>query len=76
VVSRLRRHAHARILRSVKRFRLCVSRRLYYSVGLSLLSVLATCGPAAAQLELTVDPTMTTGPAAAPVTIVEFSDYQ
>jgi protein-disulfide isomerase len=28
------------------------------------------------QVNLTVDPAMTRGPAGAPVTIVEFSDYQ
>lgn len=32
--------------------------------------------PAAAQVELTIDPAMVRGPADAPVTIVEFSDYQ
>jgi protein-disulfide isomerase len=31
---------------------------------------------ARAQVDLTIDPAMTRGPASAPVTIVEFSDYQ
>jgi hypothetical protein len=29
-----------------------------------------------AQVQLTLEPSMTKGPASAPVTIVEFSDYQ
>ncbi len=32
--------------------------------------------PAAAQVDLTVTPAMTRGPADAPVTIVEFSDFE
>lgn len=46
--------------------------------GLLLLAVLLglAAGPAAAQVNLTVDPIMALGPATAPVTIVEFSDYQ
>ena len=33
-------------------------------------------GPAVAQVELTVVPAMTRGPEGAPVTIVEFLDYE
>ena len=33
-------------------------------------------GPAAAQVDVTVDAARTRGPADAPVTIVEFSDYE
>jgi protein-disulfide isomerase len=48
--------------------------------GLVLVAaVLAVTGlalGAAAQVHLTVEPFMTKGPATAPVTIVEFSDYQ
>jgi hypothetical protein len=32
--------------------------------------------PAGAQIEITVDPAMAKGPVGAPVTILEFSDYQ
>jgi protein-disulfide isomerase len=32
--------------------------------------------PRAAEVEISTDPAMTRGPAAAPVTILEFSDYQ
>jgi protein-disulfide isomerase len=38
--------------------------------------MLLSPGPARAQLDLTIDPGMVKGPATAPVTIVEFSDYQ
>ena len=55
-----------------------LSPRVYYI--LPLLLVLAAGGdmPAAAvsELGLTVEPTMTKGAADAPVTIIEFSDYQ
>jgi protein-disulfide isomerase len=40
------------------------------------LAAALPAAPARAQLELTVTPAMTKGPAQAPVTIVEFSDYQ
>lgn len=40
------------------------------------LSLWATGSFAQTDATLTADPAMTRGPAAAPVTIVEFSDYQ
>ncbi len=52
------------------------------ALSLSLLVVALWAGACSAQPEtpgptkLTVDPVMTKGPAAAPVTIVEFSDYE
>jgi len=75
-------HTGASYPRSVRCVSLCLGRspRVYYrSFGmvLSLLLCLAlsTTG-ARAQVELTTHPSMTKGPAGAPVTIVEFSDYQ
>jgi hypothetical protein len=53
--------------------------RVYYSLlAPSLLALLAlVAGPRAeGQVSLTVTPAMTKGAAGAPVTIVEFSDYQ
>ena len=56
--------------------------RVYLGVALALvvLAVVAVMTPGArrarADVELTVNPAMTRGPATAPVTIVEFSDYQ
>ena len=56
------------------------SPRVYYRLffaGVALLAVLAlAASPAPAQVELTVHPSMAKGPADAPVTIIEFSDYQ
>jgi hypothetical protein len=49
-------------------------RRHLPGVLLAVLVLGAT--PAPAQVNVTVQPFMTRGPAAAPVTIVEFSDYQ
>jgi hypothetical protein len=43
---------------------------------LSLLLVAWAAAPAGAQVELTLDPGRTRGPALAPVTIVEFSDFE
>ena len=43
-------------------------------VILAVLVLGATAAPA--QVNVTVQPSMTKGPATAPVTIVEFSDYQ
>jgi protein-disulfide isomerase len=54
---------------------------VYYSsirallVPLALLAVLIA-PPAPAQVEITWSPSMVMGPSGAPVTIVEFSDYQ
>ena len=42
----------------------------------SLLLAAAFGTPAAAQVDLTVTPAMTRGPEGAPVTIVEFVDYE
>jgi hypothetical protein len=50
-----------------------------YTIHVALLvSVLVCAGSVGAQapLDLTVEPTMVKGVATAPVTIVEFSDYQ
>ena len=41
-----------------------------------LLVLACAAVPAAAQVDLTVDPVRTRGPAQAPVTIVEFSDFE
>ena len=41
-----------------------------------VLSMAALCAPAVAQVEVTVNPAMTRGPERAPVTIVEFSDFE
>jgi len=54
---------------------------VYYSwigVTLSLLTLSVAAFPARAfaQVELTWSPSMVKGPPAAPVTIIEFSDYQ
>jgi protein-disulfide isomerase len=55
---------------------------VYLGVGflLVLLAFVALMTPGAprarADVDLTVNPVMTRGPAGAPVTIVEFSDYQ
>lgn len=54
--------------------------RVYYNRSLVIaalaLAVLAFPRDIGAQIELTVYAAMVKGPAAAPVTIVEFSDYQ
>lgn len=47
---------------------------MYYI--LLLASVLLLAAPARGQVEITLDPAMTKGAAGAPVTILEFSDYQ
>ena len=56
------------------------SPRVYYrsfSVVLALLLAFTLgASRAQAQVELTVHPSMSRGPSGAPVTIVEFSDYQ
>jgi protein-disulfide isomerase len=38
--------------------------------------VLLAASPAPAEVEITFDPAMVRGPADAPVTIIEFADYQ
>lgn len=54
------------------------SARVYTTVvALALaLALTVSVSVAAAQPRLTIEPTMTKGPATAPVTIVEFSDFQ
>ena len=41
-----------------------------------LVSIVGFTIASAAPVRVTVDPTMVKGPATAPVTIIEFSDYQ
>ena len=48
--------------------------RVYTIVLVSILGLTIT--GAASPIRITIEPTMTKGPASAPVTIVEFSDYQ
>jgi protein-disulfide isomerase len=43
---------------------------------LGLLALLASSAGAQTPADLTIEPLMVKGPATAPVTIVEFSDYQ
>jgi hypothetical protein len=70
--------------RSVKSRSRCAGRspRVYYNrstwmTGALLALVLALATPRVfAQVELTWSPSMVKGPSSAPVTIVEFSDYQ
>ena len=56
------------------------SARVYYRLfcAVSLLLVVLALGAASApaQVELTPHPSMVKGPPGAPVTIIEFSDYQ
>ena len=52
------------------------SARVYTILLGCALALALGAGRAPAQVELTVMPFMTKGPADAPVTIVEFSDYQ
>lgn len=47
-----------------------------YYISLLLLAAVTAASGVEAQVDLTVAPTMTKGPSDAPVTIVEFSDYQ
>jgi hypothetical protein len=54
---------------------------VYYAVACAaalLLLALGADAPRAAdaQVDITVDPSMVKGPSTAPVTIIEFSDYQ
>lgn len=67
--------------RSVRRATLGAGRspRVYYmSLFTVLVLVVLALGalPARAQIQLTAHPSMIKGPPGAPVTIVEFSDYQ
>ncbi|PYN44467.1 MAG: hypothetical protein DME00_24825 [Candidatus Rokuibacteriota bacterium] len=69
--------------RSVKSQSGCADRspRVYYSwiwVVLTLLALTCWAGTsrALAQVELSWSPSMVKGPSGAPVTIIEFSDYQ
>jgi len=48
--------------------------RVYTIVAASILA--GALSAAAAPLRITVEPTMTKGPTSAPVTLIEFSDYQ
>ena len=54
------------------------TRRVYYIPVALLLAAAAALrpAPAGAQVELTLTPYMVKGAAQAPVTIVEFADYQ
>ena len=64
------------ILRTVNRWPLAPLLRSGLDAVLPLVLVALTLVPAAAQLDVTVDPAMTRGPANAPVTIVEFFDFE
>jgi hypothetical protein len=48
--------------------------RVYTIVFVSILAI--TGAGLAAPIRITIEPTMMKGPAGAPVTIIEFSDYQ
>jgi len=50
--------------------------RLFCVVPLLLVVLALGAASAPAQVELTAHPSMVKGPAGAPVTIIEFSDYQ
>jgi hypothetical protein len=50
------------------------SARVYTMIGTLILALIVPAG--AASMDVTIEPAMTEGPADAPVTIVEFSDYQ
>ena len=66
--------------RGIHRDRVAQRVSLGVSLVFVLLAVIALVTPgtrrARADVDLTVHPAMTRGPAGAPVTIVEFSDYQ
>lgn len=59
----------------MEQVRAVLLRARHHLLSLALLLGVAA-GPAAAQVNLSLDPMMALGPATAPVTIVEFSDYQ
>ena len=50
--------------------------RLFCAVPLLLVVLALGAASAPAQVELTAHPSMVKGPPGAPVTIIEFSDYQ
>jgi hypothetical protein len=60
-------------MRSARRFALP---RVYTGLIGALALFTTITVSASAQIDVSADPMMTKGPAAAPVTIVEFSDYQ
>jgi protein-disulfide isomerase len=47
-----------------------------YTIAIVFIVALAMTATDAAQMPIRLEPVMTKGPASAPVTIVEFSDYQ
>lgn len=49
---------------------------MYYIAAFVLLALSLRVNSAGAQVQLTITPVMTKGSASAPVTIVEFTDYQ
>ena len=49
---------------------------VWHRLLLSLLLAAGLVTPAAAQVDLTVTPAMARGPERAPITIVEFSDFE
>ena len=60
----------------MKRWPLAPSLRSGLGAVLPLVLVALALVPAAAQVDVTVDAAMTRGPANAPVTIVEFFDFE
>ena len=50
--------------------------RVWFWLLVSLLLAAGDVAPGAAQVELSVTPAMTRGPVNAPLTIVEFSDFE
>jgi len=53
-----------------------IRQRVYTVLVMLALVTVATVSRSRADVELTVSPAMTRGAATAPVTIVEFADYQ
>lgn len=47
-----------------------------YTIAAAVILVLTLAAAAPAQMRVTIEPVLTRGPADAPVTIIEFSDYQ
>ncbi|PYM14477.1 MAG: hypothetical protein DMD81_17765 [Candidatus Rokuibacteriota bacterium] len=56
--------------------RVRIRQRVYTVLVMLALVTVATVSRSRADVELTVSPAMTRGAATAPVTIVEFADYQ